>query len=127
MNRFRPSLALPAQGEPLFRTQEGYSLTRGSLCLCIRRLRECCGIPRLTVHLFRHTLAVSYLKAGRDVLTLQRILGHTSLHMVDHDVRLAHSDVVARRRRHSPVDRLQLPRAVDRVTRGRGWASRRQS
>ncbi len=125
--RYRPEPALPALGEPLFLTQEGYPLTRGSLYLCIRRLRVRCGIPRLTVHLFRHTFAVSYLKAGGDVLTLQRILGHSSLHMVNHYVNLAHSDVVARHRRHSPVDRLQLPRAMDRVTRGRGWASRRQS
>ena len=117
--RYRPVPALPALGEPLFVTQEGYPMTRGSLYLCIRRLRARCGIPRLTVHLFRHTFAVSYLKAGEDVLTLQRILGHTSLHMVNHYVHLAHSDIVAQHRRHSPVDRLQLPRAVDRVTRGR--------
>ena len=80
---------------------------------------------RLTVHLFRHTFAVSYLKAGGDVLTLQRILGHTSLRMVNHYVHLARSDVVARHRRHSPVDRLQLPCAVDRVTRGRARHRRR--
>ena len=87
--RYRPSPALPALGEPLFLTQEGYPLTRGSLYLCIRRLRARCGIPRLTVHLFRHTFAVSYLKADGDVLTLQRILGHSSLHMVNHYVHLA--------------------------------------
>ena len=124
--RYRPPPALPALGEPLFLTQDGYPLTRGSLYCCIRRLRARCGIPRLTVHLFRHTFAVSYLKAGGDVLTLQRILGHTSLRMVNHYVHLAHSDVVARHRRHSPVDRLQLPRAVDRVTRGRFGQRRRQ-
>ena len=123
--RYRPEPALPALGEPLFLTRDGYPLTRGSLYLCIRRLRARCGIPRLTVHLFRHTFAVSYLNAGGDVLTLQRILGHTSLHMVSHYVHLAHSDVVARHRRHSPVDRLQLPRAVDRVTRGRPRQRRR--
>ena len=71
------------------------------------------------MHLIRHTFVVSYLKAGGDVLTLQRIFGHTSLRMVNHYVHLAHSDAVARHRRHSPVDRLKLPRAVDRVTRGR--------
>ncbi len=123
--RYRPEPALPALGEPVFLTQDGYPLTRGSLYLCIRRLRKRCGIPRLTVHLFRHTFAVSYLKAGGDVLTLQRILGHTSLRMVNHYMHLAHSDVVARHRRHSPVDRLQLPRAVDRVTRGRSRQRRR--
>ncbi len=105
---------MPALDAPLFLIQDGYPLTRGSLYLCIRRLRQRCGISRLTVHLFRHTFAVSYLKAGGDVLTLQRILGHTSLRMVNHYVHLAHSDVVARHRRHLPVDRLQVPRAAGR-------------
>lgn len=73
--RYRLDPALPALGEPPFLTQEGYPLTRGSLYLCIRRLRARCGIPRLTVHLFQQTFAKSFLKAGGDVLTLQRILG----------------------------------------------------
>ena len=94
--RYRPPPGLPALGEPLFLTQDGYPLTRGSLYCCIRRLRSRFGTPRLTVHLFRHTFAVSYLKAGGDVLTLQRILGHTSLRMDSHDVNPAHSDVVTR-------------------------------
>ena len=68
---------------------------------------------------------MSCLKAGDDVLMLQRILGHTSLRMVYHDVHLAYSAVVARHRRHSPVDRLQLPLAVNRVSWGQSGSWRR--
>ena len=80
-------------------------------------------IPRFTVHLFRHTFAVSHLKTGGDVLTLHRILGRTSLRMVNHDVNPAHSDMVTRHGRRSPVDRRQVPRAADRLTRGRSRRS----
>ncbi len=120
--RHRPD---PALNEPYSLTRDDYPLTGGSLSLCIRRLRARSGMPRLTVHLFRHTFAVLYLKAGGDVLTLLRVLGHTSLWMVNHDLHLAHSDVVARHRRQLPVDRLQLPRALDRVPHGRYGQNRR--
>ena len=43
--RYRPDPALPALGEPLYLTQDGFPLTRGSLYRCIRRLRARCGIP----------------------------------------------------------------------------------
>ena len=85
-----PGAGTAGAGRAAVPDQDGYPLTRGSLYLCIRRLRRRCGIPRLAVHLFRHTFAVSNLKAGGDMLTLQRILGHTSLRMVNHYAHLAH-------------------------------------
>ena len=105
----RPDPA-PAVPDRLYLSRDGYPMDRKSLYQVIRRLRRRAGIRRLTTHLFRHTFAVSYLKNGGDVLTLQRILGHRSLKMVNHYMHLASSDVVERHRRYSPVDRLQLPR-----------------
>ena len=55
---------------------------------------------------------MSHLKAGGDVPTMQPTLGHTSPRMVNHYVHLARSEVMARHRRNSTVDRLQLPRAI---------------
>ena len=43
--RYRPPPALPALGEPVFLTQDGYPLTRGSMYCCIRRLRARRGGP----------------------------------------------------------------------------------
>lgn len=77
------------------------------------------------MHLFRQKFAASYVKAGGDGLTLLRIPRHTSLRMVNHDVHLAHSDMVDWHRRHSSADRLHLPRPVNRVARGRARHRRR--
>jgi integrase/recombinase XerD len=55
---------------------------------------------------FRHTFAKLYLLNGGDVVSLQRILGHTTLDMVRCYVTLSDADLVARRRAASPADRL---------------------
>ena len=53
------------------------------------------------------------------MLTLQRILGHSTLAMVNHYLHLATSDVVARHQEHSPVDRLPDFKSFRRLPRRR--------
>ena len=81
-------------------------MSRHALAHTIRSIGQRAGVARLHPHRFRHTFGVDYLRAGGDVLTLQRILGHSTLAMVNHYLHLATSDVVARHQAHSPVDRL---------------------
>lgn len=55
-----------------------------------RRFRELCvkaGVPVLTMHSTRHTAASLMLDAGVDPLTIQAILGHTSVSMTGHYAR----------------------------------------
>ena len=108
----------------LFLSHRGRPLAREALARIVAQIGERAGVTRLYPHRFRHTFGVTYLRAGGDVLTLQRILGHSTLAMVNHYLHLATSDVVARHQAHSPVDRLpdfqsfrRLPRR--RQTRGR--------
>lgn len=62
---------------------------------------------RCSPHTLRHTCAISYLRAGGDVFSLQRLLGHSSLEMTRrYCSTLSSMDVSAKHRQFSPVDNL---------------------
>ncbi len=72
----------------------------------LRRLKVRAGITgRCSPHSFRHTFARSYL-VNSDAFSLQQILGHATLSMVQRHVSLADADLLARHRVASPADRL---------------------
>ncbi|MEN6351420.1 MAG: tyrosine-type recombinase/integrase [Syntrophomonas sp.] len=61
---------------------------------------------RVSPHTFRHTMAKMYITKGGDILSLQKILGHSSLEMVRHYVNLWGSDLQQMHKRYSPVQSL---------------------
>ena len=92
----------------LFLTLPRRAMTRNSLQHVFRRLSKRSGVERIHPHLCRHTFAVRYLMNGGDVFTLQRILGHTTLAMVNHYLRLSRADVAKQHLRYSPLDRFDV-------------------
>jgi len=107
LEHFRPEPVNPHE-DRLFLNMAGQPLTRNGISQMLRRIAERTEIPRLRPHLLRHTFAVRYLINGGDVFTLQKILGHKSLEMTRHYVRLASVDVFDRHRMCSPVDNLGI-------------------
>lgn len=95
-------------GAPLFIGKFKHPLNKGVLRQLIAGLGEKAHIQKCHPHRFRHTFAITYLRSGGDVFTLQALLGHSSLEMVQHYARIAQIDVEQAHRRASPADNWRL-------------------
>ncbi|MBI2912844.1 MAG: tyrosine-type recombinase/integrase [Chloroflexi bacterium] len=92
--------------DALFVSFSGQALTAEGIRQVIRRLADRAGVRGVHPHRLRHTAAVTFLRAGGDVFSLQRILGHSTLSMTRNYVMLTDADVKAVHQRASPADRL---------------------
>jgi integrase/recombinase XerD len=63
--------------------------------------------PGRTLHAFRHTFAVNYLRRGGSVFHLQKVLGHSTLEMTRRYANLVTADLQAV---HERVSLLSIPR-----------------
>lgn len=82
--------------------------SRDVLGRLLRRIGDRAGVESVYPHRFRHTFAIEYLRNGGDVLTLQQLLGHTSLDMVRHYATLAAQDCANVHKAADPVDNWKL-------------------
>jgi integrase/recombinase XerD len=107
INRHRTQPANPIR-PTLFLTESGRPMTTDRLRAIVEKYTGRAGVEgvRCSPHTFRHTFAISYLRNGGDVFSLQRILGHSSLEIVRNYVNLAVADVKACHRRFSPADNM---------------------
>jgi len=119
LNRYRPEPVIPRYGQA-FLTRDGRPLSKDRLEAIVERYGTKAGITgvRVSPHTFRHTMAVTFLRNGGDVFSLQRILGHTQLEVLGVYINLAQSDISRVHQRNSPADNLELTnRRHDRNTR----------
>lgn len=99
--------SLSPQRDSVFLTWDRRAITRHAIQEMTRFYAGKAGLPvKVRPHLLRHTFALNFLRAGGDVLTLQKLLGHSSLEMVRWYVSLTNDDVTVAHRRHSPLDQL---------------------
>ena len=73
-----------------------------------RSHRKPAALRSANPHRFRHTFAVLYLRNGGDPYTLQILLGHSDISTVRIYLSIAQSDLDAKHRLASPVERLNL-------------------
>lgn len=93
---------------PVFLNYVGVPLTHSGLIQMLRRRGKKASLPKalLHPHALRHSFATMFLRRGGDVLTLQRVLGHTTLTMSQRYTHVDDADVQARHQACSPGDRF---------------------
>lgn len=93
---------------PLCLSTGGRKYTPNALGHLVRSLGKRAQVSNCFPHRFRHTFAITYLRSGGDIFTLQSLLGHRSLEMVQHYARVAQIDLQQAHRKASPVDNWRL-------------------
>lgn len=94
----------------VFLTQAGRPLTRGRVEKVMTDYGQKAKLEgiRCSPHTLRHTAAISFLRNGGDLFSLQRMLGHASLEMTRRYCELADTDVKKAHNIASPVDNLDF-------------------
>ncbi len=105
VNKVRPEPTV-AGCDRLFLSSTGKPITANTIKLVFSRLSKQSGVHRLHAHLCRHTFATNYLLNGGDIHSLQEILGHTTLEMVNRYVHFNRAQLTAQHHRFSPMDKL---------------------
>jgi site-specific recombinase XerD len=92
----------------LFLTVDGYPLDRHSLRHIINRLSERAGF-HASPHRFRHTAAITHLRNGMDLVSLQHLLGHADIGTTRQYLNsLRDSEVQRTAQKTSPSDNWRL-------------------
>jgi integrase/recombinase XerD len=95
-----------ADDAPLWATEQGTRVSYGGLRQVIRRRAARAGVPEPSLHSFRRGFAIASLRAGMDLVSLQRLLGHSDLSVIRRYLAQTEGDLQAAHERASPVDRL---------------------
>jgi len=91
----------------LFLAKTGEPLELDGVKMLIKRLGEKAKV-KVHPHKLRHTFAISYLRAGGDVFSLQYLLGHSTLAMTQRYLQsLSADDAINAHKRFSPLDNME--------------------
>jgi len=93
--------------EPLFSTRTNNSLQRDNLRHKLERIGEVAKVDNVHPHRFRHTFAINFLRNGGNLFTLQALLGHSSLQMVQRYAKIVETDI-EKSTEHSVSDNWKL-------------------
>lgn len=101
--RYRGDLADDA---PLWATESGERLSYAGVRQVVRRCAKRAGVKEPGSHAFRRAFALASLRAGMDLVSLQRLLGHSDLSVIRRYLAQTEADLKAAHAKASPVDGL---------------------
>jgi site-specific recombinase XerD len=95
---------------PLFTHPDGRPISYEWLWACISKLGDVAGVPDVTPHRLRHTLATHLLNVGMDITQIQKLLGHQHLDTTMIYARVLDTTLEAQyRRAMAQIERQQPP------------------
>lgn len=89
-------------------SQKKKPIDRLQLLKLLKRAGMRAGVESVHPHRFRHTFAITFLRNGGDVFSLQRMLGHSSMVMVRAYLAIAQTDIERAHKAASPVENWRL-------------------
>ncbi|WP_455192209.1 tyrosine-type recombinase/integrase [Gemmiger sp.] len=89
--------------EPLFCNIYGEQLSENAIKKAIANYNRSRHVEKTSVHLFRHTFAKKWIVDGGDLLQLEKMLGQSSLKMVQHYSNLYASDIKEQAEKHAVI------------------------
>ena len=89
----------------LWVTKDGDRLSYWGLRQIIRRRAKKVGVEIPSLHSFRRAFALNMLRAGVDIFSLQKLMGHADLQVLRRYLAQTTDDIAAAHRIGSPVDR----------------------
>jgi integrase/recombinase XerC/integrase/recombinase XerD len=90
--------------EALWITQYGERLTYWGLRQIVRRRAAVAEVNTPTLHSFRRAFALNMLRAGVNVFSLQKLMGHADLQVLNRYLAQSTEDIAAAHKIGSPVD-----------------------
>ena len=91
---------------PLWVTKDATRLTYSGLRQILRRRAERAGLPAPGLHSLRRAFALACLRNGVDLISLQRLLGHSDLSVIRRYLAQTEADLQQAHQKGGPVDRL---------------------
>lgn len=90
----------------LFQAKDGGRLSYTGLRMIIQRRAKDARVKPPTIHSFRRLFALSMLRAGVDIYSLQLLMGHADLQVLRRYLKQTEQDTWAAHVKGSPVDKL---------------------
>lgn len=107
VRRYLSARAELRDGDPLWLTERGDSgLSTMGVQRMLQRLGARAGIANCHPHTFRRTFAIASLRAGMDLVTLQRLMGHSDVKILTRYLDQNRDDLQAAHRQYGAVDSL---------------------
>ena len=122
----RPSLyrymtrTQPKESAFVFGTTKGTKMSQRNALRDVRVVERAAGVPSLSWHCYRHTMATGYLRRGGNIYKLQRILRHADIRTTEKYLHLATDFITEGHEAYSSLAPIKTRRPSEQLRRVTG-------